>query len=344
MFTGSYKKEDVVFLLQNLVDAPLVTVSEKEALINSGGHYSDVVCVEELPSDKQLEVYHSQLSFMSEELALGVNSLANSIVKDTTAKTIVLISLVRAGTPLGVLLKRAIERQSDKNTYHYGVSIIRDRGIDKEALKYILETHKESDIYFVDGWTGKGTITNSLRSSLASFKGWNRDLKLVVYADPARTAWLSVTKEDLLLPFGILNSTVAGLISRTIYTKTGYHGVYQYTSLSNNDLTYHFIDTVDDIAKDILVYIDLESNYTTQVFNTTIETVMSVSAEVDPNKIKASICETTRSLLRRIPKIVYVSSLDDSDIRLIMTLANERGVPVSVLESIAPYKAISVLK
>ena len=45
---------------------------------------------------------------------------------------------------------------------HYSVSIIRDRGIDENALHYIYRTHPEGKIQFVDGWTGKGAISIEL--------------------------------------------------------------------------------------------------------------------------------------------------------------------------------------
>lgn len=41
---------------------------------------------------------------------------------------------------------------------HYGISIIRDRGIDTTALEMIERRHGPRGIVFVDGWTRKGAM------------------------------------------------------------------------------------------------------------------------------------------------------------------------------------------
>lgn len=71
--------------------------------------------------------------------------------------SIALVSFVRAGLPLGVLLRRALVEMG-RDARHYGISIIRDRGIDSVALEAIIKAHGAENIVFVDGWTGKGAI------------------------------------------------------------------------------------------------------------------------------------------------------------------------------------------
>lgn len=349
MFHGSYNPEDVTFLLQPLTDVRVVTKEEKEQLIAAGEHYSDFIVSESIPSVEQHVQYIDSIVKHQKAIALGVNSLAFNIVHESCIgdDEIVLISLVRAGTPLGVLLKRAVERQTHKKVYHYGVSIIRDRGIDEKALKYIMDKHRNAcGIYFVDGWTGKGTITRSLRKSLQESEVWSGPVKLVVFADPAHTADLSITDADLVLPFGILNSTVAGLISRTVYKEDGFHGVYSYENLKRYDLTNHFIEEIDMLARESQDYVYVH-RFDKPVWNTdpqaAIESVKSLSEEFDDNKIKPSISECTRALLRRVPREVYVSSLTDKDLELILTLCQKENVKVIENSNIAPYKAIAVL-
>ncbi len=82
--------------------------------------------------------------------------------------------------------------QNGKTSYHYGISIIRDRGIiDNEALSWIEQRHGTEGIVFVDGWTGKGAITNELIRSLAGREGFPAQPHLVVLADPL---WLRLVK------------------------------------------------------------------------------------------------------------------------------------------------------
>lgn len=45
--------------------------------------------------------------------------------------------MARAGTPVGVIVKHLLEQVFDRTCVHYSVSIIRDRGIDFEALNFI---------------------------------------------------------------------------------------------------------------------------------------------------------------------------------------------------------------
>jgi hypothetical protein len=351
MFHGSFNPDDVTFLLQPLTNVRTVTKEEKEQLIAEGQHYSDFIVSEDVPSTEQHIQYIDSLAKHKKYLPTSVNILAHNIVNESIIgeDEIILISLVRAGTPLGVLLKRAVQRQTHKKVYHYGVSIIRDRGIDEEALKYIMNKHRNAcGIYFVDGWTGKGTITRSLRKSLEESDVWFGPIKLVVYADPAHTADLAVTDEDLVLPFGILNSTVAGLISRTVYQENGYHGVHFYENLKRYDLTNHFIEEIDELARSQESYC-----YTYPIAHLqwktkgnpvdAVNAVKTLSGVTDDNKIKPSISECTRALLRRVPREVYVSSRTDPDLELILTLCEKENVQVIETEHIAPYKAIAVL-
>ena len=350
MFHGSFKPEDVTLLLQPITDVPLVTKEQKEQIIAKGGHYSDVVVMEEVPSTLQQEVYKQSLEQMKGRLAVGINSLAFDITHDASSgDEIVLISLVRAGTPLGVLLKRAISRQTHKVVHHYGVSIIRDRGIDPVAMKYIMDRHRRSaEIYFVDGWTGKGTIFRSLTKSLLSSDFWpeHYPIKTVVFSDPSRSAWLSTTNADLLLPFGVLNSTVAGLISRTVYREDGYHGVYVFDGLSEWDWTNHFIETIDEIISQNTgdynpPLRDLSLNLT--LAEEVVQKIKVLTDTYDDNKIKPSIAECTRALLRRVPKMILVADRSDPDLRLILSLAQSQGVQVFLANSVFPYKAIAIL-
>ena len=68
---------------------------------------------------------------------------------------------------------------------HYAVSIVRGRGIDANALRWLAAHHDPADVVFVDGWTGKGAITRELaerqrsRPTVAGF-----DPEIAVLADP----------------------------------------------------------------------------------------------------------------------------------------------------------------
>ena len=118
---------------------------------------------------------------------------------------------------------------------HYAVSIVRGRGIDANALRWIAAHHDPADVVFVDGWTGKGAITRELADALAPFEGF--DPGLAVLADPGGCVRTYGTREDFLIPSACLNSTVSGLISRTVLRADlvgpdDYHGAKFYRELA----------------------------------------------------------------------------------------------------------------
>ena len=74
-----------------------------------------------------------------------------------------------------------------------------------------------------------------------------------------------------------------------------------------------------------------------------LDNLKMLSGETDNNKIKLSISECTRALLRRVPRQVFVNSLTDPDVKLILTLCEEENVKVTVYPDISPYKAAAIL-
>ena len=79
---------------------------------------------------------------------------------------VVLVSLARAGSPIGILMKRYAQKFLKLNWPHFSISILRGKGIDVEAVKTIRALYPNSHIQFVDGWTGKGAIQNELTKSV----------------------------------------------------------------------------------------------------------------------------------------------------------------------------------
>ena len=87
--------------------------------------------------------------------AEAVGRLADKIIKKR-GREVVLVSLARAGIPIGILVKHYIKKKYGYDVPHYSISIIRGRGIDENAMKYLLSHYPAEQILFVDGWIGKG--------------------------------------------------------------------------------------------------------------------------------------------------------------------------------------------
>tara|TARA_R110001583_G_scaffold768_1_gene7132 strand:- start:1338 stop:2417 length:1080 start_codon:yes stop_codon:yes gene_type:complete len=350
-FSGSYEHKDVLFLLTQ-VDVEITPIDLKEAMIQSGEkHYSEMISREAEPSEFHLEIYEKSLTSNGRRLASNVVTLARSLAAQLSDTPIVLVSLVRAGVPLGVMLHQTLTKRGVKS-HHYGVSIIRDRGLDEAALNYIEAKHGTKGVVFVDGWTGKGAISNELMSSLKGRSGYPEKPRLVVLADLCGRAWMSASNEDWLIPFGIMGAPVSGLVSRSIWSESGAHGCILCDHLLAYDRSQELVKKVGDLV-DKLDW----SNFPCVATNTlNTSTLRSESESVvtrianeyhitNTNRIKPGIAEATRAVLRRIPEHVLVRSKKDPDVALLVHLANEKKVNVvEVGDTIGQYRAVTIIK
>ncbi len=210
---SSYREEDVTLLLKDITGLvkPQPT-EERERLIQAGRHYCEMLPVEYVPTARYMEIYREALLHYAAPTAQAVERLADKIIA-AKGKEVVLVSLARAGIPVGILLKRCIRKKYGVDAGHYAISIIRGRGIDRNAMRYLLARHRPGELLFVDGWIGKGAILRELQKEIASYGGVRADI--AVAADPANVTELCGTHEDILIPSSCLNCTVSGLISRT---------------------------------------------------------------------------------------------------------------------------------
>jgi hypothetical protein len=277
---------------------------------------------------------------------------------------LILVSLVRAGLPIGVLLQRALADADSSYalpSIHYGVSIIRDRGLDPVALQMILDSHPHSPIVFVDGWTGKGAIYQELARSLEAFADPNHPnfanifhqgkgvIPLLTLADPAGVAWLAASEEDWLIPSGLLNSTVSGLISRSLYTEPelGLHRSVFYDNLIKADHSLAFIDYIDTTRRTLSTHLQCLPTYKHPRYQTA-DLIDKLAAEYNisnRNRIKPTIAEATRAILRRDPECILLASDEHPDTVLLRHLCAQRHIPIRVLgDKILPYQAITLIK
>lgn len=368
-FSGSYLPSEVTLLL-DIVSADSVndiSPTQKEALIQSGRrHYSDMLTLEKPPSATHEALYNQALAAGKQRMANDVTSLAFSLHQlfhacVSASQPLILVSLVRAGLPIGVLLQKALSDASASYalaSQHYGVSIIRDRGLDPVALQYILQQHPHSPIVFVDGWTGKGAIYGELQRSLAKITD-NRQqaqlfhqgegvIPLVTLADPAGVAWLSASDDDWLMPASLLNSTVSGLISRTLYREPsdGLHQAVYYDKLQLWDRSGDFIQTIDALRQQMPLPTPLTGKLLpTFATQSVIDDLAARFAISNRNRIKPTIAEATRAILRRDPECVLVNEMaDGQDTALLRHLCEEKNIQLIADASIAPYQAVTIIK
>lgn len=349
---STYKKEDVTLLLKDITGlvTPLPT-KEREQCIQNGIHYSEMLPLEYKPSSSYMEAYYSALSTYAETTAFAVCSVAEKIYTKK-GDSVVLVSLARAGTPIGILIKHYLKQKYNINVPHFSISIIRGKGIDKNAIRYILSLYPPESIQFVDGWIGKGAIQKELQDALSDFKEVSTEL--AVLSDPAYITKLCGTHEDILIPSSCLNCTVSGLVSRTFFRsdlihQNDFHGAAYYGELEKEDLSYHFIDTIEQYFT-----FDSSQNPYCSSSLTSLNT-FSGQAEVNEiaafygiserNFIKPGIGEATRVLLRRVPwkLLICENSESDSRLRHLIQLAQEKSVPIDYYP-LKNYKACGIIK
>jgi hypothetical protein len=347
-FSGSYAPEDVTFLLKP-VALRATEVAAKERLIQSGRrHYSEMIAPEAPPGPAYMRLYEQALARNGARLAGDVAALARALAERAAGRSeIVLVSLARAGTPIGVLIRRALERLGVAAP-HYSISIIRDRGIDRQALAHIAGRHDPGDALFIDGWTGKGAIAAELRRSLADAPYGFRPF-LAVVADPAGRADLAATDEDYLVPSGLLNAIVSGLVSRSILNRAlvgpgDFHACVHYPEFAPRDVSRAFVDAVDALVPGRPASLPAPRPGAAERCERAVAELMARFDVADRNRIKPGIAEATRAVLRRVPERLLVRDPNDPDVRHLLHLAAEKGVEVDSLPPEFPFRAVSLIR
>lgn len=347
---SSYAAEDCIFLMKDVSDRITeTTTEEKEQSISQGVHYSEMLPKEYSPTNEYLQLFYQTLQHSSLTVAQYVANVAK-IIWEAKGKDVILVSLARAGTPIGVLIKQWMKHYYGVDVPHYSISIIRGKGFDENAVAYIVNKHQSVNLQFIDGWTGKGAINEVLKQSVAAFQEKYEvrlDAELAVLADPSHATTIFGTREDFLIPSACLNSTVSGLVSRTFHRadiigENEFHGAKYYAEWESIDVSLLFIEEITKHFEQVTP-LDVEKADAT---NKGIKQVIVIQKHfhiADINKVKPGIGETTRVLLRRVPWKILVNDLANPHLQHILLLAKERNVIVEEFHEMT-YSCIGLIK
>lgn len=356
---GSYGKAEVAWLLKDLSGLTLeAPTADREQAVQSGtAHYSESLPEEYEPSQDYLKLFDEALERSSAKVATAIGVVSELALTRRGGKP-VLVSLARAGTPVGILMRRWLKTFHDIDVPHYAVSIVRGRGLDTVAMEYLADKYGPERILFVDGWTGKGAIARELKSSLEKLQethGLTFDPELAVLADPGHCATLFGTREDYLIPSACLNSTVSGLVSRTVlngeYIGAGdFHGAKFYSQLAGADQSARFLDAVtadfsavrQEAQKTASGLANRETPATWEGWSV-VQRIGDAYGISNPNLIKPGVGETTRVLLRRMPWKVLVRPEAVSELGHILLLAQQRNVEVVEVPGLE-YSCVGLIK
>jgi adenine/guanine phosphoribosyltransferase-like PRPP-binding protein len=360
---GSYAKDEVSWLLTDLSDIELESpTEEREEAVQSGrAHYAESLPVEYQPGVAYHQLFSDALASSAPRLAHAVGVVTEMALAER-GNGVVLVSLARAGTPVGVLMRRWARFAHDLDVPHYALSIVRGRGIDMVALEYLANHHDPTRIMFVDGWTGKGAITRELTEAIAKANaelgladghGFSPDI--AVLADTGRCVEIYGTREDYLIPSACLNSTVSGLVSRTVLNDDligpgQFHGAKFYAHLAGVDVSHQFVDAItaefptvaDAVASDWPALHNADRSPTWDGWSA-VEAIRAEYGINNANLVKPGVGETTRVLLRRVPWKILVRAGEGSELRHVRMLAEQRGVGIELVENL-PYRCVGLIQ
>ncbi|MFK4265548.1 phosphoribosyltransferase [Streptomyces milbemycinicus] len=350
---SSYAPDEVGWLLQDFSDVTLeAPTEEREEAIQSGGaHYAESLPVEYQPTEEYQALFRAALNTSAARIARAVGAVTETVLAERSPRP-VLVSLARAGTPVGVLMRRWARHAHGLDLPHYAISIVRGRGIDTTALRWLADRHDPADVVFIDGWTGKGAITRELAEAVRPYPGF--DPRIAVLADPGRCVETYGTRDDFLIPSACLNSTVSGLISRTVLRADlvgpdDFHGGKFYRELADADVSGLFLDTVearfdevaDQVAADVKELAAADRSPTWEGW-AAVERISEEYGIHDVNLVKPGVGETTRVLLRRVPWKILASRDAGADLAHVRLLAEQRGVPVEEVDGL-PYSCVGLI-
>lgn len=355
-FCGSYREDEVTFLMRRL-HLDVTPLEDRERLIQSGkSHYSEMIGPEDAPTRERLRLFRDCLASNAGRMGTDICNLADGMAASAVDGALTVVSIARAGTPVGVLLwHRLREAYPELAVKHFSISVIRDRGVDYAALLKIMEIHQPKSLRFVDGWTGKGTIADELRNSISAWKEAPPDLNpgLWVPLDVCGAAEFAASSLDYLIPSTLLGGTLSGLVSRSVLPRgeeggPEFHGCVPLDSLRRYDLSRWFIAEMMKKIRKIPVAETPPPNASAgaprrEVSFRCLDEMLVRQGLRDRNRIKLGIGETVRVLLRRKPRCVFLSdSANPTDAEMIRRLAALRNVPIKTESSLA-FDALAII-
>ncbi len=309
---------------------------------------------ESLPSPAYRALFARAHALNRERMARDCLVLASLIARHH-GPTPVLVSLARAGTPVGAIVAHLLRACTGAPVAHYSISIVRDRGIDTNALDHILARgHAPAALAFVDGWTGKGVISRELERFVQAYNHSRQvqiESGLYVLSDLAGTAACAASCDDYLIPSSILNATVSGLVSRSILNDQigpgDFHGCVYYGQFEAHDQSQRFADELvaraSAIAPQQQAPAPMDKAHAAAISQAYMRSAMAQHGIGDANMVKPGIGEATRVLLRRSPRLLIVRDAAAPEVAHLLLLAQEKSIPLEVDPGL-PYHAVSLIR
>lgn len=345
MFPHTFNPEDVTVLLEK-VEPNYMSQEQRHQMIANGIHYNELISKEGIPSQKVLGLFKESVDSFGDNMAQMIRTMALTI--HYLEPRPVLVSLVRAGTPTGILVRRAL-LDMGVDAPHFSVSIVQGRGFDEVAIEHILSLgYRPSQLIFIDGWTGKGVVRSELSDALKKMSKNNgrmfRD-ELFVLSDIAGVAEHASTREDVLIPSALLSGPLCGLVSRTLYRGTEddpmMHGAAYLDYMEEVDVSSWFIELMDEkirSATDQNTYKMVSMDTAQELMSDFIGFLLEEYNLPSRERIKPGVGESSRLFLRKPPAKLIIRDTSRKEVAHLLEMAKEFEVDVVVMPEM-PYLA-----
>jgi hypothetical protein len=154
----------------------------------------------------------------------------------------------------------------------------------------------------------------------------------------------------------VLNAVVSGLVSRTVLRDGvvgpgDFHACRYYAEWSEHDLSRAFVDRVSARVDGFLAdgpgspapRDPRRRGVLRRRSREFVATMMARYGVRDENRVKPGIGESARALLRRLPDRLLLRDARGGDVRPLLHLADEAGVPVEIHPDL-PYRATVIIQ
>ena len=347
---GTYPDSWVTFLLKDLTGkVKFISTIEREMLSQSSQNFASYITAEAMPDSEMQSIYDKVLNSNKQLIADSVGNLVNNLVN--SYGDFIAVSLLRAGTPAGILVRLYAKEILNLDIPHYSVSIVSKFGLDHNAINYIQKLHPDKKIVFIDGWTGKGFIQKELSdavkkyNSQAILKGYKTlEPTLATIYDPAGCSNYCGLNKDILMPTALMNCTLTGLLSRSILDTelvgpNDFHGVNVHLEMKDHDQSLQFIESIVERFREVELIPNAEPHYEGRNFCQELMLKYNIS---NPDLVKASTSEATKALLLKENCKVLLLDVNAQQVESCVTLANRKNIPIEYIQM--PYNAIVLLK
>lgn len=343
---SSYTGGEVGWLLTDLTDSPPVAADDP------GVSRDDVF----LPGREFLDRAVELMNRSARTIAHLVGVTAERVLA-RRGSGVVLVSAVRAGVPIGILMRRWYAFAHWLPVDHYAIGLRRDGGMDPVALRWLARHHNPARIQFVDAWTGKGGVAGEIRTAIeAPGVPDGFDPSLAVLSDPGRCGDVYGTREDVLIPSACLNSLGTGLVSSPVpyHPDAGpgdFYGARFFREHSGMDVSGTFLDAVSAAFPAVAPAVAARWRDVPRAAGASNGAGPEAAAWIARRysrghatpRVRPGIGETLRLLLGREPGRVLVNPAAEAELELVVMLAERRGLPVDEVPGL-PYACAGLIE